>query len=204
MTFRETISKEEVNALTTLASFPGQIHVIDTLEEVDAAFEYLNKQTVVGFDTENKPVFFSRVEPPEVSLVQISTTTDAYLFRTNLIDFPEPLCQFIANPNIFKIGLSLKDDYKLMRRRTAIEPKGFVELQKLCPGYGIKDAGLQRIYAILFNERISKSQRLTNWEADKLSPKQQGYAALDAYACLRIYNYLMEFPAPPPFAFAMM
>ncbi len=205
MTFRETISKEEVSAITTLATFSGKIHLIDKMEQVAPAFEILNKETIVGFDTETKPVFHKvRGQHPEVSLIQLSSLTDAFLIRTNILDFPKELCDFIANPNILKIGLSLNDDYKVMRRRSAIEPAGFVELQKFCPGYGIKDKGLQRIYAILFGERISKSQRISNWEAKELTEKQQMYAAIDAYASLKIYLRLLEESHPHPHKFALV
>ena len=54
------------------------------------------------------------------------------------------------------------------------------------------EAVLQKIYAILFKEKISKSQRLSNWEADVLSDGQKQYAATDAWACLNIYNLLQE------------
>lgn len=49
---------------------------------------------------------------------------------------------------------------------------------------------MQKVYAVIFNERISKGQRLSNWEAETLTDAQQGYAALDAYACYRIYTHL--------------
>ncbi len=49
---------------------------------------------------------------------------------------------------------------------------------------------LQKIYAIVFGEKISKAQRLTNWEAETLTPAQQAYAAIDAWACLKLYRYL--------------
>ncbi len=203
MNLRATISKEEVNALERIASFPGKIHLIEHAEDADRALALLVKEKIVGFDTESKPVF-RRDEQAEVSLIQIATMTDVYLFRINKIGFPPALCDFIAHPSIYKIGLSLHDDYKVMRRKMMVEPQGFVELQRLCPGYGIKDSGLQRIYAILFNERISKSQRVTNWEAKELTPKQLDYVALDAYACLRIYNFLMSLPAPHPAYFALI
>jgi ribonuclease D len=56
--------------------------------------------------------------------------------------------------------------------------------------FGIDDNSLQKIYAILFGRKISKNQRLSNWEAPTLSIAQQSYAAIDAWACLRIYNHL--------------
>ena len=39
---------------------------------------------------------------------------------------------------------------------------------------------------------FSKSQQLSNWEADTLSDAQQTYAAIDAWACVKIYNRLMS------------
>ena len=51
---------------------------------------------------------------------------------------------------------------------------------------------LQKIYAIIFGKKISKAQRLSNWEAEQLSVPQQYYAALDAWACLHIYDALCE------------
>ena len=58
--------------------------------------------------------------------------------------------------------------------------------------FGIQDKSLQKIYAILFGEKISKSQRLSNWEAETLTEPQKLYAATDAWACLNIYNKLQE------------
>lgn len=203
MNLRASISKEEIGAIERIATFPGKIHLIEDEETATLALKALSDERVVGFDTESKPVF-KRDEQAEVSLIQVSTLTNAYLFRVNKIGFTQELCDFITNPDVYKIGLSLHDDYKVMRRKMQLTPQGFVELQKLCPGYGIKDSGLQRIYAILFNERISKSQRVTNWKAKHLTDKQMGYAALDAYACLRIYNFLMTQPRPHPIAFALI
>ncbi|MGL5921280.1 MAG: 3'-5' exonuclease, partial [Bacteroidales bacterium] len=73
-----------------------------------------------------------------------------------------------------------------------ITPKGFVELQSFVKPFGIADNSLQKIFAILFQQKISKKQRLTNWAADVLTDAQKKYAALDAWACLSIYDRLSE------------
>ena len=67
---------------------------------------------------------------------------------------------------------------------------GFRDLQKLVVDFSIEEASLQKIYAIIFGKKISKGQRLTNWEAETLSEAQKKYAALDAWACLKIYYHL--------------
>jgi ribonuclease D len=97
-----------------------------------------------------------------------------------------------VNPAIKKIGLSLKDDFSAIHKRKALSPANFIDLQSFVKDYGIEDMGLQRIYGILFGKRISKGQRLSNWEADILSDAQKMYAALDAWACLRIFNELIH------------
>ena len=56
--------------------------------------------------------------------------------------------------------------------------------------FGFGDISLQKIFAIVFGERISKGQRLSNWEAETLTEAQKAYAALDAWACLRLYYEL--------------
>ena len=64
----------------------------------------------------------------------------------------------------------------------------FIDLQDLVRKLGIEDQSLVKIYANLFGERISKSDRLSNWERDVLKDIQKAYAAIDAWACVRIYQ----------------
>ena len=144
---------------------------------------------MVGFDTETRPAF-KKGQKHKVALMQISTVDRCYLFRLNKIGMSEELKAFLENPDVLKIGLSVHDDFTVLRRSSELDPKGFVDLQDMVKNFEITDISLQKIYAIIFGERISKSQRLTNWEADSLSEAQQAYAALDAWACLKIYNYL--------------
>ena len=68
----------------------------------------------------------------------------------------------------------------------------FVDLQDFVKNFGIKDMSLQKLYANIFGGRISKSQRLSNWDADVLSESQKRYAATDAWACIKIYEELVS------------
>lgn len=184
------ISKEQVAELET-AVFPGRIIVIQSESEAEKAVSYLEKFKLIGFDTETRPSFTKGVVR-KIALMQLSTNDTCFLFRLNLIGIPECLIRLLIASDITKIGLSLKDDFAAIRKRIQLEPKGFIELQSFVKKFGIEDNGLQRIYAILFGERISKGQRLSNWEADILTEAQQKYAALDAWACLQIYNKLVR------------
>lgn len=183
-----TISKEQLSALPKL-EYEGEITVVDTPAKAQQALAEIECCRVVGFDTETKPSFRKGIAN-NVSLIQVSTGARCYLFRLNKIGFTEPMRHFMENPDVVKIGLSLKDDFHVMHRNSEFEPRGFIDLQSVVGRYGIADASLSKIYAILFGRRISKSQRLSNWEADKLTPGQQVYASIDAWACLRIWDAL--------------
>jgi ribonuclease D len=82
----------------------------------------------------------------------------------------------------------------MLRRRKDMHPDAgnWIELQDYVTRFGMVDKSLQRIYANLFGEKISKSQRLSNWEAENLTEAQQLYAAIDAWACVKIYLQLQE------------
>lgn len=185
---RLSIPKDAISALP-LVEFKGEISVIDRPEMVDEAVNNLLKEPILGFDTETRPTF-TKGKTHKVALMQISTPDHAYLFRLNKIGMPDALMSLIENPDILKVGLSIKDDFNVMHRSNEFEPQGFVELQQYVKEFGIEDMSLQRVYAIVFNQRISKSQRLTNWEIANLTPGQQTYAAIDAWACLRLYTHL--------------
>ena len=172
-----------------VTEYPGAITVVETVDSAVAAVEVLTRETAVGFDTETRPSF-RKGHSHNTALMQISTHKDCFLFRLNKIGMCDALKQFLENPDILKIGLSLHDDFNVLRRSHSIEPHGFVELQDMVKKYDIADLSLQKVYAILFGSRISKAQRLSNWEAEQLTPAQQTYAALDAWACLKIYDLL--------------
>lgn len=173
------------------AEFKGEIKVIDNAADARAAVRYLSRQPIVGFDSETRPSF-RRGSNHKVALIQISTHDICFLFRINKMGFVEPLRRFLELDTVVKIGLSVKDDFHGLHKINEFNPAGFVELQDYVKEFGIADASLQRIYAILFGERISKGQRLTNWEVAELTVAQQHYAALDAWSCIRIYEYLKE------------
>ncbi|MCM1029390.1 MAG: 3'-5' exonuclease domain-containing protein 2 [Pseudoflavonifractor sp.] len=183
-----SISKEII-AEMPLAHFKGSVVIVDTPEKIEAAIARLYATKVVGFDTETRPNFH-KGDRHSVSLMQVSTGPVCYLFRLNYTGLTDTLIHWLEDENCIKVGLSLKDDFHQLRLLCDLTPGGFVELQSMVKEYGIIDSSLQKIYAIIFGQRISKGQRLTNWEAPTLAPSQQAYASLDAEACLDIYNFL--------------
>ena len=171
------------------ARFPGVVKVIDSCDKVDSAISDLRCQAIIGFDTETRPTF-RKGQTNDMALMQLSTHQTCYLFRLNKIGIPTALISLLENPEIMKVGTSVHDDFHALGRIIDFTPENFVDLQQFVKQYKIADNSLSRICAIVFGERISKTQQKTNWEADELTSAQKAYAALDAYACIRIYEYL--------------
>lgn len=190
MNYKVAIDKSAVNELPIVA-FPGKVVVIDSMYRLKSAIEVLRKSEIVGFDTETRPSF-RKGEHHKVALIQLSTSEICFLFRVNKIGIPDALSDYLSDASCLKIGLSIQDDFRQMRKVKEFEPAGFVELQKMVGDYEISDMSLQKIFAILFEQKISKSQRLTNWEGAELTEMQQRYAAIDAWACVKIYERLVS------------
>lgn len=167
--------------------FPGRIIVILTQEEAEKAVDYLLKSDILGFDTETKPVF-KRGRQNKVALLQVSNENTCFLFRLNRIGLCPAVVRLLESTDVRKIGLSWHDDIASLHKRGDFAPKGFFELQEHMTELGIKDMSLAKLYANIFGERISKREQLSNWESDVLTEKQKGYAATDAWACIRLYK----------------
>lgn len=167
--------------------FYGRIIVVNTPSKAQKAVDYLLSQPVLGFDTETRPAF-EKGKRYYCSLLQVATSTDCYLFRLNRIGLCTAVLQLLSDKTVTKVGLAWNNDMLSLRELGPIEAGHFIDLQQMVRELGIEDQSLVKIYANLFGERISKAERLSNWERSELKESQKVYAAIDAWACVRIYN----------------
>ena len=167
--------------------FKGRIIVILSAGETESAVRYLLSHQILGIDTETRPSFHKGMSF-HVSLLQVSTSDTCFLFRLNHTGLTPSLIRLLEDTTVPKIGLSLKDDFSMLTKRSTFKPGFFIDLQNELKKIGVEDLSLQKLYANLFGEKISKAQRLSNWEADVLTEKQKRYAATDAWACIKIYE----------------
>lgn len=188
----ESISTEELGKLE-YASFPGRIHVIDSVgAEFNRAIAYLRSQKIIGFDTETRPCFGPNQPRYGVSLLQLSGPEKAYLFRVKDMGMHRRLCNLLADKRIIKVGAAIHDDIRGLQKLRDFQADGFVDLQKIVADYGIRDKSVKKMTAIILGFRISKTQQLSNWEAETLSEPQCKYAATDAWVCREMYLKLMR------------
>ncbi len=190
MLYQSKIEKSDISTLPP-CDITGEIIVIDRSKDVAAAIEDLKQCPLIGFDTETRPSF-RRGESNTISLLQLATEKRAYLFRLKKIGQNQLLKDLLESNDYLKVGLSVHDDFHSLNRWMPCRPNNFIELQRYVKAFGIEEMSLQKIYAIVFHKRISKRQQLSNWEAEELTPAQQQYAAIDAWACRNIYYELQR------------
>ena len=189
--YKESITPDEIQKLDYV-SFPGKIYVIDSVgAEFNRAIAYLRSQKVIGFDTETRPTFSPQQPRYGVALLQLSGRDKAFLSRINKMGMHRRLCNLLADARIMKIGAAIHDDIRGLQKKHDFVPEGFVDLQKIVWEWGIRDKSVKKMSAIILGARVSKTQQLSNWEADSLSESQQMYAATDAWVCREMYLKLM-------------
>ena len=189
---KKLFTKFNAELLNTLPveHFDGRI--VDITGRIDAAHavHWLLRQDILGFDTETRPQFRKGGHPYKVSILQVSTRDTCFIFRLSFAGVAEAVRPLLEDKERLKVGISWGDDIRALHTRLDYQPGTFVDIQNLVGKVGIEDLSLQKIYANLFRKKISKSQRLTNWDRPDLSHEQFVYAATDAWACVRMYEEL--------------
>ena len=196
MAYIATISNEQTAELPS-AHFDGDIIVIDSEEQLLKACRDLASQSIIGFDTETRPSFKAGVSN-RVALLQLSTSKRCYLIRLCRMKLHKEVLRILSNADILKIGADVAGDIRALHTLRNFTERGFVDLQHIASDWGIEEKSLRKLSAIVLGERVSKAQRLSNWEAGTLTPQQRMYAATDAWVCIKIYEKLMNSPRVKP------
>ncbi|MCX7955248.1 MAG: 3'-5' exonuclease domain-containing protein 2 [Bacteroidales bacterium] len=171
--------------------FKGEIVIISNKGDTfNQSIDYLKKQKKVGFDTESKPTF-QKGTLNKISLIQFATYDKALLFRIT-DNIADEIIEILSNPNILKIGNGIKNDLQHITKITGFVPESFIDIQTIAKDKGYNKVNLKYLCKEILNKHLSKKQQLSNWAAPVLTRDQCIYAATDAYACLLIYDALLN------------
>lgn len=195
--------------MALLPPFPalglGGITQVRTAAQAREAWESLRLHAVWGFDTESKPTFLKEQVSDGPHVLQLATTSHAWVIQLHDADCRAEVARWLADPAHLKAGFGLGDDTKRLRRKLLVEPSGVVELNTLFRQRGYRrEMGVKAAVAVLFGQRFAKSKKTatSNWAAVALSEQQVRYAANDAYAAAWVYAALQQgrppVPAPGP------
>ncbi len=188
---RFSLTKEQINELP-VGGFGGKIYLIYTKKKAEEAAENLLRHETLGFDTETKPVFKKGQKQNPIALIQLSTEKTAYLFRVNETGMVPGLKKVLESPNILKIGQAMKHEILTMKKELDVKGNGFVDLLDAAFKLETEPKSVKGLAALFLGIRIIKSMQVTNWERERLSMKQQRYAATDAWACLEVFRELQK------------
>jgi ribonuclease D len=190
---KNTISNESLNDLP-LHQYSGEIVLVEDAQGMMKFLKEIEGETLLGFDTETRPSFKKGLMY-QIGLLQLTTETSTYLIRLNKTGLTKELQLLFSNSSIQKVGVGIRDDIRGLQRLASFKPEGFVELQTMATEKGLKDFSLKKLAGILLHFRVSKRQRLSNWEADTLSPAQMVYAATDSWVAREIFKRLSTLDA---------
>ncbi len=183
---RERMGKDEINECP-MRSYDGPVHMIRSGNELSIAVSKLNKETLLGFDTETKPAH-RKGESYSPALVQLAGENEVFIFQIKYLGLPKPLLDILSNPGIIKAGVSLDFDISELAKVAPFKSAGFVDIADLAKKLGIQNHGLRGLAAVLLGFRISKTCRTSNWEKSDLTQSQIRYAASDAWVGRELYK----------------
>ena len=187
---KKEITKEEIIELP-LYAYDREVVIVHEEQAIDQVMENLSKNTIIGFDTESKPVY-KRGHFNHVSLMQLALPDIVYLLRLQKTGLTQSIIQFMEDDRIIKVGIAIDDDLIALKKRRAFHPAGFRDLNKIALNAGSISIGAKKLTALVLGKRISKRQQRSNWENPRLSEQQIAYAATDAWICQAIYKRFLE------------
>lgn len=186
---------EEINSLPRKL-WDGPVHLVQSLRDWKKALPFLLAEPILGFDTETKPTFGRGLARPP-ALIQLATAADVILVQLNRFPFNQECAALLADPDIVKAGVGIRDDLGALAKIFPFEPAGAIDLGKMAEKRGLPNHGLRTLAASLFGWRIAKGAQCSNWDARILAPNQIAYAATDAWISREIYLELSSSKYPP-------
>ena len=188
--FPREISRGEMAALP-IRRYAGEVRLVATQSDLERAIADIGADQVVGWDTETRPAFRKGESYPP-SLVQVATARAVHIFQLARLDVTQPVAGLFAAREILKVGISVADDLRSLKRVLEFEERAVLDAGAVARRHGIEQTGLRNLAGMFLGIRIPKGKRTSNWAVQRLSPQQIEYAATDAWACRELYLRFRE------------
>ena len=180
------LSKEDINALP-LIKYEGEVVVLSSIDDMQAAINDLMNYGTIGFDTETKPTFVKGpLNPP--SIIQLARENRVYIFQLDNKNIFEALTPILSNTDITKCGVSVDRDLIELMYLAPFHPSSFIDLGNVARDNDIPHHGLRGLVAMFLEKRISKGSQISDWSKTRLSESQISYAATDAWVSLKLFK----------------
>jgi len=189
--YLQAFTKADINEMP-LRKYEGPITVVRTEKQRTRVLKEMEGESLLGFDTETRPVFKKGKKPGPPALLQLATESKVYVFQINYFPLCNGLCDLLADTSIIKTGVAVRDDILGLQKLADFNPSGFIDLSDISAGAKMQTHGLRNMAANLLGFRISKSAQCSNWAKEKLTPQQVNYAATDAWVSRELYLALED------------
>jgi len=174
-------------------SFPGEIRLVESEAECDAACRYLSRFDIVGFDTENVAFLDGSGANSSKAAIGQACGDDQFCFLFLFYRWSScyrSFASFASGATPHKVANQISHDVsalkarfpEISRRSGALELGGAVELRDEVRHLSLERHGLGFMVGALFDEYLDKSIDHRWWESPQLSGRQVKYAAADAWA----------------------
>jgi len=181
------LSKDDINALDIIR-FDGEVNLVSSSNDTQESINYLSAQSIIGFDTETRPIFVKgRVNAP--SILQLAGEDKVFIYQLDSMNSLAPVFEILSNKNITKCGVSVDRDLIELMFFESFNPCSFIDLGDIARATDIPHHGLRGLVALFIKKRISKGAQISDWSREKLSRSQILYAATDAWISLQLFKY---------------
>lgn len=187
----------ELEVSPDLPVYPGidmeKICLVQTAKQLVFAEAQLLQATVLGFDTESKPIFKIGQSSDGPHLIQLATGDYAFLFpvlNAAQVAFSTPVLKAVLeSTTILKVGFGLGDDNQRLLHKLGVKIAHVLDLSRALSDSRKKQMGAKRAVEKYFGQVLQKSKRVStsNWAAETLNERQLKYAADDAQSALLVY-----------------
>lgn len=166
--------------------YTGRTHLVTDAADLSRAARAIERERVVGFDTETRPTF-RKGQNHLPSLVQIATSRSVYLFQLARLDCSRALAEVFGDVRIVKAGVAIGRDLTDLQKIFQFRPANILDLGDVAARHGLKQTGMRNLAGLFLGGRVAKGARTTNWARPELTAAQLCYAATDAWVCRELY-----------------
>uniref|UniRef100_A0A8D8VYY5 Exonuclease 3'-5' domain-containing protein 2 n=1 Tax=Cacopsylla melanoneura TaxID=428564 RepID=A0A8D8VYY5_9HEMI len=177
-----------------------KVYCIESEQSCNEICLHFSQYPVLGLDSE----WVSYPKEGPISTLQLSTPDGTCaVIRLRKIcasmqqNCPTRLRALLANNSILKVGVGMENDVRKLLNDYGLRLSSWLDLRYLARENGVTPKGLDHLALATVGMTLDKDPHVKfgNWDADTLTNDQIHYAALDAFAAVKIFAHFENLEA---------
>ncbi|MDA8262006.1 MAG: HRDC domain-containing protein [Actinomycetota bacterium] len=164
----------------------GEYHYVEHGRAFEEVASHLARAEVIAIDTEfhREKSYFAKL-----ALVQIAAGDQVFIIDPLRVDLAPLADVFVDGPEV--VLHAATQDLEILRRKVGAIPSRIHDTQIAAGFLGYSTPSLALLLEAFLGVRLDKSDRLSDWMARPLEPKQLDYAAQDVLYLVELRDILM-------------